>query len=54
MFKVKKPEHINKTFRMPVELVQKLEVLAQQKGVSLNNLVIQCCEYALENLDDKK
>ncbi|MBQ8287912.1 MAG: toxin-antitoxin system HicB family antitoxin [Clostridia bacterium] len=48
MFKVKKPDNVNKTFRMPLELVKKLEVLAQEKDVSLNNLVIQCCEYALE------
>lgn len=52
MFKVKKPEHISKTFRMPLELVKKLEILAQEKDVSLNNLVIQCCEYALENIDN--
>lgn len=51
MFTVKKAEHINKTFRLPVELVKRLEVLAQEKNVSLNNLVIQCCEYALENID---
>ncbi len=51
MFNVKKAEHVNKTFRLPVELVKKLEVLAQEKNVSLNNLVVQCCEYALENLE---
>ena len=51
MFKVKKTEHINKTFRLPVCLVEKMESLAQNKGVSLNNLVIQCCEYALENIE---
>jgi len=51
MFKVKKTEHVNKTFRMPSELVKKLEKLAQEKNVSLNNLVVQCCEYALENLN---
>lgn len=50
MFKVKKTEHINKTFRMPLELVKKLEILAQEKQVSLNNLIIQCCEYALDNI----
>ena len=50
MFKVKKPDNVNKTFRMPLELVKKLEVLAQEKDVSLNNLVIQCCEYALNNM----
>ena len=51
MFKVKKPEYVNKTFRFPTELVKKLEILAQEKNVSLNNLVVQCCEYALENID---
>ncbi|MBQ7336241.1 MAG: hypothetical protein IJW92_07205 [Clostridia bacterium] len=51
MFKIKKTEHINKTFRLPIELVEKMESLAQNKGVSLNNLVIQCCEYALENIE---
>ncbi len=53
-FKVTKPEYVNKTFRMQVELVRRLEVLAQEKGVSLNNLVAQCCEYALENLKEEK
>lgn len=52
MFDVKKPEMINKTFRMPQELVDKLSEVAQQKKVSLNYLVIQCCEYALENLNE--
>ena len=51
MFKIKKTEHINKTFRLPVELVENMEKLAQSRGVSLNNLVIQCCEYALENVE---
>ena len=51
MFKVEKQEYINKTFRMPVELVKEMEVLAQSKGISLNQLVIQCCKYALNNLE---
>ncbi|MDE7424114.1 MAG: hypothetical protein K2N51_10510 [Lachnospiraceae bacterium] len=52
MFKVTKTEHVNKTFRLPVTLVQQLEQLAQNKDVSLNQLVIQCCEYALSNLEE--
>ena len=52
MFKIETPEMINKTFRMPLELVQRLQEVAQNKGVSLNNLVVQCCEYALKNLDN--
>lgn len=50
MFEIKKEEHVNKTFRMPLSLVQQLEKLAQNEGVSLNNLVVQCCKYALDNL----
>ena len=50
MFEIKKPETGNKTFRLPVELIQKLEAVAQQKGVSMNYLVMECCEYALDNL----
>lgn len=50
MFKVKREEFTNKTFRIPVELLRKMEVLAQNEKVSLNNLVIQCCEYALNNM----
>lgn len=52
MFKVSKPEMVNKTFRLPIELVDKLSKVAQDKKVSVNQLVIQCCEYALDNLPD--
>ncbi len=54
LFKVNKPEMVNKTFRMPVELVERLTKLAQEQKVSLNSLVCQCCEYALANLKDDK
>ena len=54
MFEVKKTEYVNKTFRLPVELIEKMEKVAQEKGVSLNNLVVQCCNYALDNLDEEK
>lgn len=53
MFKIEKPEYTNKTFRMPNELISQLEVLAQNKQISLNQLVIQCCKYALENLEEE-
>lgn len=54
MFKVIKPQYAQKTFRMPTELLAKLSCLAQNMEVSLNNLVIQCCEYALENINEDK
>ncbi len=52
MFKIEKPEMINKTFRMPLALVNRLQELAQNQGVSLNNLIVQCCEYALKHLEE--
>ena len=52
MFKVNKPEYSNKTFRMPNDLINELEKLAQEKEISLNQLVIQCCKYALDNLEE--
>lgn len=50
-FKIKKTEYINKTFRIPKELHERLSQLAQEENISMNELVIQCCEFALENLN---
>lgn len=50
-FKVKKQEYENRTFRMPKELLEQLSQLSSEKNISLNQLVVQCCEFALENLD---
>ena len=54
MFEVKKEEYINKTFRMPVSVVKKLEEVAQREKVSLNNLVVQCCEYSLNDMKNEE
>lgn len=51
MFKIEKPEYVNKTFRMEKKLVEQLEKLAQNENISVNSLVIQCCNYALDNLE---
>ena len=50
MFKVKKEEFTNKTFRMPNDLIEQLQSVAQEQS-ALNQLVIQCCQYALDNLE---
>lgn len=54
MFKIEKPEYVNKTFRMEKKLVEQLEELAQAENISVNSLVIQCCNYALDNLENSK
>ncbi|MCL2081865.1 MAG: toxin-antitoxin system HicB family antitoxin [Oscillospiraceae bacterium] len=53
MFKIQKGyDSESKTFRLPIELVQQLEVLATRNKISLNQLVIQCLNYAIANLED--
>lgn len=51
MFKVEKPEFVNKTFRMEKKLVERLEQIAQQEDISVNALVVQCCNYALDDME---
>jgi hypothetical protein len=53
MFRLKKEKTTSKTFRMPIELTERLEKLAGEKELSLSKVVIQCCEYALQNLGEK-
>lgn len=49
-FVIKKPSSSNRTIRMPDEMIEQLGVLAGEKGISFNQLVIQCCSFALEHL----
>lgn len=49
-FTVKKPQSFNKTIRMPEEMIGRLEALADSKDVSFNQVVLQCCQYALDHL----
>jgi len=52
MFRIEKaPYTESKTFRLPIELIERLETLAAQNKISLNRLVIQCLNYAIENLE---
>lgn len=47
---IKKEEYQNKTFRMPVALVEDLAETAQKYGISMTQLVIELCRYGLDNL----
>ena len=54
-FKVRQTEEmINKTFRLPQSLLDELTKIAEHERVSVNNLVRQCCEYALANMKAEK
>lgn len=45
-------EYVNKTFRLPVEIIETLNAVAKEKNTSLNKVIIQCLEFAIENMDD--
>ena len=55
MFEVRQTEEmINKTFRLPASLLDELTQIAEHEKISVNNLVRQCCEYALGNMKKEK
>ncbi len=56
MFKIDnelKSANIARTVRFTEPLFEKLNQTAQENNVSFNLLVLQCCKYALENIEDK-
>lgn len=54
MWKIQKGyDAISKSFRLPKELVNKLDNLAFENKLSLNQLVIQCLNFAVDNLDSQ-
>lgn len=50
MFEVQNPQKSNKTIRMPDDLINRLQIIADQNNISFNQLVVQCCEYALNDM----
>ena len=54
MLKIKKEysEYITKSFRIPTEFVERLDKIAAIHNSSVNKVVIQCLEFALDNIED--
>ncbi len=52
MFEIKKEatDFENKSLRLPKELIDKVQTLATENNTSFNKVVIQCIEYALDNM----
>lgn len=53
MFEIKKAQHSNKTIRMPDDLIDCLQKLADRDDISFNQLVVQCCEYAINDMEEQ-
>lgn len=54
MFRLRKDtiEYENKSLRLPVDLVAKIQSLADENNISFNKVVIQCIHYALEHMEE--
>ena len=55
MNKLKIPENhsgVSKTLRLPENIVEKVQTLANLKNLSFNRTIISLLEFSLENLDD--
>lgn len=54
MFKLKREsmEYENKSLRLPKDLIDTVQKLADDNNLSFNRVVIQCIEYALGNMED--
>lgn len=55
MNKLKIPENhsgVSKTLRLPDNIVEDVQNLADLKNLSFNRIVISLLEFSLENLDD--
>ena len=52
MFQIEKPEKVNRTILIPKSLLERITKLSQEKDVSVNQIIIQCCEYALSHMED--
>lgn len=46
--------NIPRTIRFTEELFDALLELSENKGVSFNSLVLQCCNYALKNYKNEE
>jgi len=54
MFKINSPEKVNRTIRISKSFAEELHEIAQRKNITFSDLVVQCCEYALENLESNE
>ena len=52
-FKIEREEYVTKTFRLEKKLVDQLEMICNDKNISMNKLIVKCINYALDNMVDE-
>lgn len=46
--------NVSRTIRFTEQMLDELQQLAQDYEISFNALVLQCCQYALDNMETEK
>lgn len=55
IFKIeRKYETETKTIRVPIPLAERLDKLSAENNVSVNGLIIQCVQFALDHMASEK
>lgn len=57
MFKIDnemKSANIPRTIRFTEQMFERLNKTASENNISFNLLVLQCCKYALDNMEDER
>lgn len=53
MFEPKKSTSVSKSIRMDENLVARLQMVADKYDISFNQMISQCCQYALNSMEEK-
>lgn len=56
VFRLKKDyiEYENKSLRLPKDIITQVQKLADVNDMSFNKVVLQCIEFALDNMETEK
>ncbi len=57
MFKIipdLKSANVSRTIRFTESMFEELNIIAQKNHISFNNLILQCCKYAIEHLENQE
>ena len=56
VFRLKKDyiEYENKSLRLPKDIIEQVQELADVNDMSFNKVVLQCIEFALSNMETEK
>ncbi len=52
-FKIQQISETKNSIRLPDELIARMEWIAVKNRIALDDLIKQCCNYALEHMEDK-